>query len=59
MTENETPYKCKMHYDSTVDGVWIGYGVDLHPACGQSEYIVVTSHTEVVDCLKCKATLSK
>lgn len=50
---HEPPHQCRMHYDPTVKGVWIGHGVDLHPLCGQSEYIGVTSVTEAVDCMKC------
>jgi hypothetical protein len=51
--DRKPPYRCWMHYDSTVQGVWIGFGVDLHPACGQSEYIGVTGMAEAVDCKKC------
>jgi hypothetical protein len=43
----------QMHYNPDVTGVWSGFGGDLHPVCGQSEQIVVTSVAEAVDCLKC------
>lgn len=48
-----------MHYSTTVSGVWIGFGGDLNPVCGQSEYIGVTSHREIVECRKCLNALSK
>jgi hypothetical protein len=48
-----------MHWDPTRQGVWIGNGVDLNPACGQSEYIGVTGIAEAVDCEKCRLILQK
>ena len=51
--DRPAPWHCMMHYDSTVQGVWLGFGVDLHPACGQSEHIGVTGHADAVDCKKC------
>lgn len=56
---HEPPHQCRMHYDPTVKGVWIGHGVDLNPLCGQSEYIGVTSVTEAVDCMKCARMMEK
>lgn len=53
------PSKRQVHYDPTVKGVWIGFGVDLNPLCGQSEYIVVTSVTEAVDCQKCASMMEQ
>jgi hypothetical protein len=59
MNENKKPYQCWMHFDPTVSGVWIGFGRDLQPACGQSEYIGVTNYSDIVDCVKCKKNLAK
>jgi hypothetical protein len=59
MNDTEKPYKCMMHYDSSVSGVWIGFGRDLQPACGQSECIRVTNYSDVVDCMKCKDILAE
>ncbi|MET4704500.1 hypothetical protein ABIB54_001986 [Frigoribacterium sp. UYMn621] len=53
------PYRSVMHWDPTHHGVWIGWGRKLAPACGQSEWIGVTDHREIVDCLKCIAALEK
>jgi len=57
--DRKQPYACTMHFDSTVKGVWIGFGTDLHPACGQTEYIGVTGLPEAVDCQKCLGIMSK
>ena len=56
---NKSPYKCHMHYDSTIQGVWIGFGKDLKPVCGQSEWIGVTDNVEMVECLKCLEKVTK
>lgn len=60
MTEDhKPPYKCLMHYDPTRQGVWIGYGRDLDPICGQPEYIGVTGNSEMVECEKCLSILQQ
>ena len=56
--DRKPPYKWKMQWDATRQGVWIGFGVDLNPACGQSEYIGVTGIPQAVDCLKSSAATS-
>ncbi len=57
--DRKPPYKCKMHWDATRQGVWIGFGVDLNPACGQSEYIGVTGIPQAVDCRKCRHIMER
>lgn len=56
--EKRQPYRCTMHYDSFVQGVWIGFGSDLNPACGQQEYIGVTGAASMVECKKCLRVLN-
>lgn len=56
-SEPNNPYKVTLHYDSTRQGVWIGFGRDLNPSCGQSEWIGVTGTADSVDCIKCRITL--
>lgn len=56
---HEPPYQCRMHYDSSRKGVWIGRGADLKPLYGQSEYIGVTSVIEAVDCMKCRQKMEQ
>lgn len=54
----DKPYTATLHFDP-VDRpgtVRVGSGRDLHAACGQSEWIAVTSRTDLVECLKCKGT---
>jgi hypothetical protein len=48
-----------MHFDPERQGVWIGFGIDLNPACGQPEWIGVTGLAEVVDCEKCRRILDR
>ena len=57
--KQEPPYRSWMHYDPTVEGVWIGMGREMHPLCGQAEYIGVTGHATIVDCKKCLAAMAK
>lgn len=53
------PYRATMHWDPSRQGAWIGLGVDLNPACGQSELVAVIDVPEAVDCQKCRAAMDK
>ena len=58
---NETePYRALLHYDETITegAVWIGYGKDLAPACGQREWIAVTPSADLVECKRCLAIVA-
>lgn len=57
-TDRNPPYRCRLHYDAGVQGVWIGHGVDLNPVCGQSEYIGVTGNPDMVECKKCRTAMA-
>lgn len=59
---NETePYRALLHYDPTISSgvVWIGFGRDMAPVCGQSEWIAVTPNQTIVECKRCLASLAK
>ena len=34
MSDEPETYRARLHYDGTVDGVWIGSGLELNPLCG-------------------------
>ncbi|HLR95838.1 MAG TPA: hypothetical protein VK053_15040 [Jiangellaceae bacterium] len=53
------PYRATMHWDPSLQGAWIGLGVELNPACGQSELVAVIDVPEAVDCQKCRAAMDK
>ena len=59
MTETrEKPYRVTLHWDSTREGAWTGFGRDMDPACGQSEFITVTDMA-AVGCQKCLDAMDK
>ena len=52
-------YEAWLHFQPDASGattVRVGFGRELHAACGQSEWIAVTSRPDLVECVKCKAT---
>ena len=55
----EKPYQVTLHWDPSRQGAWTGFGADLNPACGHSEWITVTGMPEAVDCQKCRSKLEK
>lgn len=57
MEARQKPYRATLHWDPTREGAWTGFGVDLNPACGQSEFITVTSVELAVDCMKCRSAM--
>jgi hypothetical protein len=60
MTEvREKPYRVTLHWDSTREGTWTGFGRDMSPACGQSEFITVTDMAEAVGCRKCRDAMER
>lgn len=59
MEVREKPYLVTLHWDSTREGTWTGFGRDMSPACGQSEFITVTDIAEAVGCQKCLSAMDK
>ena len=52
-------YEAWLHFQPNPSGqttVRVGFGRELQAACGQSEWIAVTSRTDLVECVKCKGT---
>lgn len=56
---HEKQFRTIMHWDPSRQGAWRGPGVDLNPACGQSERITVIDVPEAVDCDKCRDAMEK
>lgn len=55
----DKPYRVTLHWDASREGTWTGYGRDLKPACGQSEFITVTDMADAVGCQKCRDAMER
>lgn len=47
------PYRVRLHYDPTREGVHVGLGQRMDAACGQVDWIGTTNDPDKVECLKC------